>query len=216
MLLPAAIGGGRHRCHAATAAASAAEPPSAASSRHRAPIAPSPARPRPARRLHRQLRDHRRRTTPRSPIADLARLRAGCRDLRCRLVSRLRVMVPPPLPEELLDLRHVASRRRCTRPTCRRSLTHGRADERLAVGVGQLDLAPSPSRPACTPACDGSTSTLSTRFSGGTTISLRLGVDLAVGDGHRLDEEVRHVLLARRRSPRRCSCPSAAAPSARR
>ena len=31
---------------------------------------------------------------------------------------------------------------------------------------------------------------------------------LAVGDGHRFDEEVRHVLLRRRRPPRPCSCPS--------
>ena len=36
---------------------------------------------------------------------------------------------------------------------------------------------------------------------------LRLGVHLAVGDGDRLDEEVRHVLLHDRRSPRRVLLP---------
>ena len=51
----------------------------------------------------------------------------------------LRVVLPPPLPEELLDLRHV----RAAGDVLDRLVVdghHGRADERLAVGVGQLDL----------------------------------------------------------------------------
>ena len=83
---------------------------------------------------------------------------------------RLRVVVPPPLPEELLDLRHVRaagdvlhalvvdrSAPSSRRTACRRSRS--------------ASPSPSPSGPACTPSADGSTSTFSTRFSGGTTTS---------------------------------------------
>ena len=64
----------------------------------------------------------------------------------------------------------------------------------LAAEVGQLDLHLRllAGLYSC---CDGSTSTFSTRFSGGTTISFVSLIDLAVGDRHRFDEEVRHVLL---------------------
>ena len=104
-----------------------------------------------------------------------------------------RVMLPAPLPEERLDIRHVRAAGDVLDGLVVDAHDRG-ADERLAVRPGQLDLD------------DGLLAGL-VFLGGGLDFEAedaafgrddhfaRLGVNAPVGDGERFDEEVRHVLL---------------------
>ncbi len=106
---------------------------------------------------------------------------------------RLRRVVPLPLPEEFLDLRDV----RAAGDVLDRLVVdrhHGRAHEGLALGVGQLDLHLGLlARPVGRRR--GDDRDVQHPFLGRDGDLPDFGVDAAVGHGHRLDEEVGHVLL---------------------
>ena len=112
---------------------------------------------------------------------------------RAQIGLRVGPMVALPLPEKFLDLRHVrAAGNVLDRLVVNRH--HGRAHERLALGVGQLDLdlgllARTVGRGR------GDDLHVEHAFLGRDGDLPDFGVDAAVGHRHRLDEEVGHVLL---------------------
>ena len=103
----------------------------------------------------------------------------------------LRVVRPLPLPEELLDLRHV----RAAGDVFDGLVVdgqHGRADERLAVEAGELDL-DLRLLARLVRRLRGLDRDVDDPRLGRNDDLAGLVVDLAVGDRQGLDEEVRHV-----------------------
>ena len=105
----------------------------------------------------------------------------------------LRIMAAAPFPEELLDLRHIRAAGDVLDALVVHA-DHGRADERLAFEVGQLDLHVGLLARLVLRLRRRHLDVQDPLFRRHDHLA-HLGVHPAIGDGDGLDEEVRHVAL---------------------